>query len=668
MRWLFSLLLLLLFAVPVRAEEGYPPVDSEAVVAGRMFDSSREAVRFLHRLKALPWIRAGVVELEKALEIKLEGDFLDWMDGRVVLAVVRTGDKSPFYRFFGSESDDPRRDIQFNLQTLYNAVELYQLDKNELPPSVESLVPDYLAAIPSDPEGVTYRLEPGPEGTWTLSTTYQGEPGPTINSHNELTPDLESEEMPHLNLVVAFREHDAAQARRAMGKLLPRLTKLPGVSVEEAPDGWDVGTLFFSVAVRSSEHWLVFTDAAELAAPSLASLEGRGPSLTSNPRWQEVREHLPGEFRNWIFVDVTGIVAHWPGLKIEDPMLRQAVESIHAVAGTTTYTSDVVSSDFFVRIDPPPGHPLAELLEAPGPSELTLLRQAPWSTAYISVIDLGQSYDLLKRASGLSNESQRLFTEALQATDEALGMSFEQDILPHSTGEIAVSYEQLDLLYAALVRQWRRFTTPPPELSEEPEPEPEPAPGWVPEGPAPDDEEDMPSPAEIPEEEVNLAEMPYTVIIGLRPGPGRDEILARLKAKLGAKVRLEPHDGADILITPDDQVAYAVYGNYLMVSAGGSVRLMRNTLDAMTGKVAPISRLDSYQRFSENTRGRVLAAAHQKVDDFYSILKGVILLSGAEFRPEATALGRWRDAYSVLSIEPGGFRLRFSVFATEQVP
>lgn len=674
MRWLLLLLILLLFA-PVPAEEGYPPTDSEVVVAGRMFESSRAALAFLHRLRALPWIRDGLGELEKALEIKLEGDFLDWMDGRVVLAVVRTDDRSPFHHLLGGEAEDPQRDIQFNLQTIYNAIEMYQLDKSNLPPDLESLVPDYLAALPARPEGVTYRLEPR-DGGWIVTTTFQGAPGPTIDHENNLTPELAAEGFPHLNLVVAFRASDAARAKRAMGRLLPRLTNLPGITVEEVPaGGWDVSTLLFALAVRQSPHWLVFTDNPALAEPSLASLEGEAPSLTSNPRWQGIREHLPGSFRNWVFVDVSGIVTHWPGLKMEDRVLQQALESVQAIAGTTSYSKDVVVSDFFVRIDAPQDHPLGQLLAAPGPTELSLLRQAPWSTAYISVLDLNQSYDLVKRAAAINNDTNNAFQSMLMATDEALGLSFENDILPHSTGEIAITYEQLDVLYAAILQEWRRYTAPPVEIPEPSEPETTeseapPPPGWVPEGePPPEPMEDESDREEVVQETpVNLAEMPYTVVIGLRPGPARDEIFSRLKAKLGSKVRLEPHAGADILITADDQVAYAIYGNYLIVSTGGSHRLLRNTLDAMTGQVATLSRLNSYREFNGATRGRVLAAAHQKVDDIYSILKGVILLAGAEFRPEATALGRWRDAYSLLTIEEGGFRLRFGVYATEQIP
>lgn len=673
MRWFLSLLLLLSLGLPSRAEEGYPPVNSEVVVAGRLFDSSSSAVKFLRRLKALPWIRAGVTSLEKTLEIKLEGDFLDWMDGRVVAAVVRLDDRSPFHRFFGETPADPVRDIQFNLQTIYNAIEMYQLDKSKLPPDVESLVPDYLAALPSSPEGVTYRLEPQGEGGWIVSTTYQGAPGPTIDNQNNLTPEMEAESFPRLNLMVAFRCQDQARAKVAMGRLLPRMTNLPGITVEEAEEGgWDVSTLFFAVAVRQSPHWLIFTDNPALAGPGLASLEGEAPSLATNPRWLEVREHLPPKFRNWVFVDATDILTHWPGFKMEDAVLQQALESVHAIAGTTTYSKDAVISEFFVRIEAPPEHPLGRLLSAPGPSELALLRQAPWSTAYISVLDLGQSYDLVKRTAGINQESEKLFQDMVAAADEALGLSFENDILPNSTGEIAITYEQLDVLYATLVQEWRKYSSPPPEPDPEPEPEEPPLgppPGWVPEGEIPEPERDeLPTEVEVTQPPVNLAEMPYTVVIGLRPGPGRDDIVAKLKAKLGSKVRLEPNEGANILLTADDQVAYALYGNYLMVSTGGSHRLLRNTLNAMIGKIPPIARLDSYQTFTENTRGRVLAAAHQKVDDFYSILKGVILLSGAEFRAEATALGRWRDAYSLLTIEPGGFRLRFAVFATEQIP
>ncbi|GMU57612.1 MAG: hypothetical protein AMXMBFR33_67580 [Candidatus Xenobia bacterium] len=680
MRRLLWLLCLLVLLLPAGAQDGYPPVDSELVFSGRMFDSSTAAVRFLRRLKALPWMRAGLTQTEKALGIKLEGDFLDWMDGRVVLAIVRTDDRSPLHHLFGETPESAERTIAFNLQTLYNGVAMYQLEKSKLPPDLESLVPEYIAALPEEPSGVTYRIEPGAEGAWSIQTTYQGAPGPSINSENELTPELDVAmgETPRLNLVLSFRVYDVERARLALSRLLPRLENFPGITVEQAGNsGWDVATPPLSVAARLSPHWLVFTDNSSLAEPSLQSLEGQAPSLTSNPRFQEALSHLPERFRNYFFVDVAGILGHWPGLKMDDPVLQQALESVQSVAGTTSYRSDQVVSEFFVCLAPPAEHPLGQLLSDPGPTELTLLRQAPWSTAYISVIDLGKSYDLVKRAASVNSDTERIFRELLGAAETSLGLSFEKDLLPNSTGEIAICYEQLDVLFAAIMREWRELTSLPeesePETSveeaEQPSPSPSPAPGWIPEGPPPPEAEEREEPAESPKEvDLDLASLPYTIIIGLRPGPARQDIMVRLRDKLGSKVRLEPHAGVDVFYTADDQVAYAIHGNYLMVSTGGSYRLMLATLDSMTGRVSPLSRLNSYQTFIEGTEGRVLAAGHQKVDDVYSLLKGMILLSGAEFRPEATALGRWRDAYSILTIEPGGIRLRFSVYATEQVP
>ncbi len=677
MRRLLWLLCLLVMLLPARAEQGYPPLDSELVFSGRMFDSSTSALRFLRRLTALPWMRAGLKETEKAMGIKLEGDFLDWMDGRVVLAVVRTDGRSPLHHLFGKTPESPERTIAFNLQTLYNGVAMYQLERGKLPLDLESLVPEYIAALPAEPTEVTYRIEPGAEGAWSIQTTYQGAPGPSINSENELTPELDvaEGEMPRLNLILAFRVDDVSRARQALARLVPRLANFPGFTVEQAGDsGWDVAMPLFSVATRLSSHWLLLTDNPTLAEPGLSSLEGQAASLSSNPRFQRALIHLPERFRNYFFVDVAGIVGHWPGLKMDDPVLQGALESVQSVAGTTSYRADVVVSEFFVCLTPPAEHPLGKLLSDPGPTELTLLRQAPWSTAYISVIDLGKSYDLVKRAASVNSETDKIFREVLGAAEASLGLSFEKDLLPNSTGEIAVCYEQLDVLFAAIMREWRELTNPPerdsePESESEARPSPSPAPGWIPDGPPPETEQEAEEPAgRAKKVDLDLASHPYTIIVGLRPGPARQDIMARLREKLGSRVRLKPHAGVDVFYTADDQVAYAVHGNYLMVSTGGSYRLMLATLDSMTGRVSPLSRLDSYRTFIEGTEGRVLAAGHQKVDDVYSLLKGLILLSGAEFRPEATALGRWRDAYSILTIEPGGIRLRFSVYATEQIP
>ncbi|MEW6284379.1 MAG: hypothetical protein AB1758_37535, partial [Candidatus Eremiobacterota bacterium] len=374
-----TLLLLSLLPSAAPAQEGYPPADSEVVFKARLFDSSPEALSFLRRLRGLQAVRLALDEAQKYTGLALEADLLSWIDGEMLLAVVRTGEESPFstlFRNFAGSSE--YSSVQLNLQTLYNAVELYQLDKQQLPPNLEGLVPDYAAALPSDPPGVVYELKTVEDG-WEIRASFPPElshlgPAPWIDSGNNLHPESPSGGPPSLNLVVGLRVADRSRAERALGKLLPRLNGVPGVTVETGPDRWSVATPVVNLEARLTSRWFLLTDTPTLLDSTAAALEGKGPSMLSNPRWQSVADRLPPDPDSLLFVDVEGMLAHWRGLGIPDQTLREALISVKALAGVSYVQPDQVVTEFFLRIDPPAGHPLAALLQVPGHDEFPLLR------------------------------------------------------------------------------------------------------------------------------------------------------------------------------------------------------------------------------------------------------------------------------------------------------
>ncbi|MEW6284202.1 MAG: hypothetical protein AB1758_36650, partial [Candidatus Eremiobacterota bacterium] len=265
-----------------------------------------------------------------------------------------------------------------------------------------------------------------------------------------------------------------------------------------------------------------------------------------------------------------------------------------------------------------------------------------------------QTYDLVERGAALDKDMAKGLEDVIRSGETTLGLSWKNDILPASTGELAMLYETFDVLVAQ-VREAANAWSGGEEAVEEEGQQP---PDWVPDGPTPEAGSDF-----------RVGELPYTFVIGLKPGNARQEIVGRLRQKLGSSVRMEPHAGVEVYRTKDDNIAYAVYGNYLIISTGGTSRLMSHLLDSLTGRIPPISRLASYESFRRGLKGRLILASHQKVDDVYSMFKGMLLLvGGAEFRAEATSLGRWRDSYSAVTVEPDGVRIRTAVFATEQVP
>ena len=89
--------------------------------------------------------------------------------------------------------DDTRKNDIKNVQ---QQLETYFHDENAYPDALADLVPDYLAAVPSDPQGNAYTYTPAPAGcttacqTYTLSADLENDNDPagdpyTVNSVNQ---------------------------------------------------------------------------------------------------------------------------------------------------------------------------------------------------------------------------------------------------------------------------------------------------------------------------------------------------------------------------------------------------------------------------------------------------------------------------------------------------
>jgi hypothetical protein len=221
----------------------------------------------------------------------------------------------------------------------------------------------------------------------------------------------------------------------------------------------------------------------------------------------------------------------------------------------------------------------------------------------------------------------------LHEVEARVGLNLEKDLLEACAGEVAVNVEMVDVVSAAMLARMDRRAGR--------------------EGGPPSSGRGLPS----------LGMVPITLLVGLKPGPSRQALLDRLEEAVGPQAA-----DAGIRQSADRSLAYAVHGDTLVLAVGPSLRLARHAIKALKGEVRPLAELDSARHFRSGQTGRLLVFTHAKTDALYSVLKGVLLLLGAEFRPEADHAGLWRDAYGALSLEPGGVRWRMGFYATTQVP
>ena len=106
-------------------------------------------------------------------------------------------------------------------------------------------------------------------------------------------------------------------------------------------------------------------------------------------------------------------------------------------------------------------------------------------------------------------------------------------------------------------------------------------------------------------------------------------------------------------------------GQLLLVSAGGTFRLLENILTAQQGRKPSLATLASTQDYFQGERGRRLGYVHQKLDWLYVMAKGFLLLMGADYRGLAEEVGIWRDVHSSMTVVPEGLRFRQVLYPAE---
>ena len=150
-----------------------------------------------------------------------------------------------------------------------------------------------------------------------------------------------------------------------------------------------------------------------------------------------------------------------------------------------------------------------------------------------------------------------------------------------------------------------------------------------------------------------LPGMPATLAAQVPIENNREAAVTMLQPYLGDPTT-ESVYGVDVVTSQDGTFSYAIDGDWMYISGGRTVRLMRHMLEAAHGRKETLGSIDSWSRFKTSGRGRLLMFGHQKVDPIYSLVKGALLFLGSDFRPIATELGKLRDYHSMGTLVPDG--------------
>ncbi len=639
-------LVLLLFLALWLVQPAAAAPETEVYVRARCLASPPEVRLQMARLRRIPLMAWGLKTFEQLTSFRLERDLLSWWRGHLQFGFVRVGDVSPLNLIYRRQQGAPEYDALLDeLRNLGVALDSYKLEKKKLPKTLEALVPEYVEELPTLP-GVNF-IYTAEGGAWVVRAELapdskearQGKP--PSNSEKD---GLDSETFPQkdpLGLVVALDSYSPADTERVLKRMDETFPCLEATG----PSRWKITCEDFPVIyVALQEGWLVASDDESLLPNALTVL-----SMAGNPRNAFQLQTLPAHDELYAFADLQEIVAHSPDLTAEARKSLAPLTSVGLTAwGVGKPIPAQIQARAFLQLEE---SALAEFSTAGEVPISTLMNRINWDISEIVVVDLSQTYRLLERAADAHPSVGVFVTMMLAEAQRTLGMEITRETLRNGSYRLFVSYERIDVfanflkMFTGMMVGNRNALLG--QVEGEPAPSPEPSP--------------EPTPQPI------LHELPFMAGLEIAPGALQDALWKGLQDALGPRPKFYRTAGeVRVDTSADGQIAVARQGNLLLCAGGGSGRLVDRIL--ATTESNSLTALETYRQFREGLQGQELLLTHVKVDWLYSLVKGFLLMLGTDFRPEATAIGLWRDVYGALNLEGQGVRFTGVMSSSEQIP
>lgn len=583
----------------------------------------------------------------------------DTFEGTFIAAVVNPGDQKTVHLAEFFQDMEARKDWDHTVRELRSLksdlVGQYGNNDEPYPDNLETYLAEVRYYEPSLPAGVSYRYTVTDGGrNFQIQAVFEswsdlnrlGRP-PLFDSNGEDENLAPTAPLVPLNLVLGAKIRDRHQLTALLNKAFgPSKNGFWRSDVDNK-----VGLL---VTIR--DNWVVAADQMSNMGDFLKAAEGKAPGWSKNPAFQTVARNLEADAPLLMFVDAAKIVsAFQPDATGPEATLAKLVGPWGY--SISPYTQSQVRFDLFMGVNAPAGSKLQQYMKD---SALMVGGQAevdniPWDVSNVYGLEYTNVKGLLDAVVALFPEAVDGYSSGQDVFAGMLGLDAEAGFDRLLSGPAIVSFEEIDTLIAGVdsflygVRQGMTDITPP---------QPEKAPDSDPEMDTQEGSDNKPEVVtEVPKRPGPFTFLPLTFAVNVPSYLNRTAIVNMLQPYMGEEKTTENLYGVDIITSTDGTLSYALDGDWVYLSGGRSERLMKHMLEAAHGRKQTLASIDSFSRFQLQSKGRLLAFGHQKVDAFYSLMKGFVLFLGVEFRPLAQELGKLRDYHSVLTLVPDGVNL-----------
>lgn len=573
----------------------------------------------LQRLERSPLLRVVSGWLPVQPEQRRElASLLSW-DGRLVLALCREGSVSPFQVYYEAHQRRDRvRQLRYEAEMAFVGVNQYRKYQKKFPPNVAALQAKgyYNGEVPDGAELTLQR-----EGKRvTVVGHWQGDevrwPDPDWDGES-LRPML-----PGVLAAVGVSDTEALKTRLQQWDEQFEQLAFEG-------DHWTVAwdqVLKIQIYVRPD--WVVLTNAPGVAQAFLSSSPSPS-SLASNPRFAEQCRRIRDQHSELLaFADVQDVLTTTPALPAEATQ-RVLFRSVGAASGRRLEGRLLtIHQEAFLQWDGG-GTPLLSPLSA-----VPLASRVPQDCEQVAWFNVSA---LVRQADRLGGEVPLLgsaFQHFWSMLEQRLGTPLERKAL--AKGARIYAYREAVDVYARELQALAAMFGP------------------LLGAPVPDSTGDAGAPVllVLETDDASLArQMHETVNASLGENPVRRTV-----------------EGVSYLARSDGGRAVATLDTTEIVASGYTERLLPAVANAYVGRAPGLAATPAFQRFEEGRQGELLFYYHTKVDRHTSLLKWIFLQLGSDFRPEAEAIGRLKDAHVSAEVVSGGIRLRGETYSDGVAP
>lgn len=612
--------------------------------------------------------------------ISLKNDVFSWLGNGLQFGVIGDDKTSVLHSaikkmILVKQSESELQLTVTRIRMIKNAVEVYQNEKNKLPPSLEALSKSYIDPQYLKPlrgKSFTYRILPdnrfeirSPKDKFR-DLGIMGE-RPSFESLKGLDGDVSNlkSKFEFKNWLLAIKVRDTDKAREAFPKIESVITKAMGKS--ESVFKQKVWNKFIfrvteGVCYTFYEREVFIADTPATLEKAIVSMQRSDKNIYTNKVFKSMLQENPmakGSVE-MLFVDLKKIDLNAKLFNVSEK--NSGAEFLNNLYYMVYYLKKdkmTITGDVIINLDPNMGGDsiLQRYAKAPSISKGTLFENLPGNLPLAASYNIGEIWSFFNVMAQKDSGVKQGMLEFKNMFGMMSGIDFVDDIMKPTGGELAISYQFRDAFISGFMEGIRAVRNRHVDKDEDKDI---------------DDDKDMEDDKNVDKDDddkvvepkgfkpdnvfkkmFQVRGMPFTFFMEIKD---RDKIQGLVKF-MESKGNFEREYYQDIAIYRSEKISYCFIDNLFVIHTFPGTVKLKQFIDQLKVQRVRLGETTRYRDFIKDVKGKVLFMQFQNAEWAACMAKGFILFFLPEFKDYADKVGQYNESWSSLSITERGLQI-----------